>query len=89
MHINSKLRFIIDLYWQKLWWTVFSLYDLYKERVLYIEKASELDDDHKRELIRDFSKWVSELDEGVRNIIDSKVAILDLFIKNKGWKNTI
>jgi len=53
MNNNQKLRFLIDKYGELI--GISEFYELYKVRYLKIEKAEELNEDKKEEIIQSFS----------------------------------
>lgn len=52
MHINSKVRLIIEDYWNLIW--IKNLYKLYKTRVLKIKSIKEISDLKKENIISEF-----------------------------------
>ena len=76
MNNNQKLRYLIDIYWLKLW--IDNLYHEYKTKVLKIEKASELTEEKKEEIINKFTLWINWLQIWMLDIWEAKEDILKL-----------
>lgn len=81
MNTNSKLRYIIDLYGNKIW--IPDMYNLYKGKVLKVISAKELSENNKLEIIESFKFWIKEVDEGGISKHDAKIKMLDVFINSK------
>ena len=59
MHINSKVRLIIEDYWNLIWMK--NLYKLYKTRVLKIKSIKEISDLKKENIISEFKYLIKRL----------------------------
>lgn len=75
MNNNQKLRYLIDIYWLKLW--IENLYHEYKTKVLKIEKADELSEEKKEKIINNFSLWINWLQLWMITIKEAKNDILN------------
>lgn len=60
MHINSKVRFLIEEYWKVIWLN--DLYKLYKARVLWWKSVKFLSEEKKLELIDYFRDGIRKVD---------------------------
>lgn len=74
MNSNSKLRYLIDLYGIKLW--IDNLYHEYKTKVLKVDKANELSEFDKQELIDLFQLWLRSIETWMQDVESAKKAIL-------------
>jgi len=80
MNLNSKIRYIIDLYWNEL--DIPDLYDKYKERVLKVKKANELTPENKIKVLNTFILWLEWLENWMVDKESARNSILVL-IKDK------
>jgi len=84
MHINSKLRYVIDLYGKEIgipW-----LYDLYKKNVLKVESAKDIIWDNKVQIIESFKYWLTQVQTWEIDKHTAKLNMLDTFIKTNNEK---
>jgi len=84
MHINSKLRYIIDLYGIKIW--IEGLYTKYKKNVLKVENSHQISEEKKKELIKIYEIWIKILDLWINIPEEAKKNMLEQ-LKEWEFKN--
>ena len=81
MNLNQKLRYLITIYWQKLW--IEDLYPKYKTKVLCISKANDLDSEQKLNIINSFIVGIEWIDTGIIDRKLEKERLINLINDNK------
>lgn len=82
MHINSKVRFLIEEYWKVIW--LKDLYKLYKTRVLGWKSVKFLSEEKKLELINYFNEWIRNVDRWITSKEDAIISMKKI-IMHREW----
>ena len=79
MNTNSKMRYLINIYWDMIW--IDDLYTKYKP-LLNIKNAKELSDPTKLKIIDKFKTWIEVLEKAPEMKDIYKNSMLDQLKKN-------